>query len=114
MTIHLLNDTDFLENQLTDEDIDSVKINAEEGNALAQYHLGLMFDAGRGVERNAKEAEKWYKKSAEQGNLDAQYFLAKMYSTETSGIPKNDEEAVKLFKAAAEKGHQGAIRRLYN
>jgi TPR repeat protein len=114
MTVHLLNDPDFLENKFTAEDVDLAKINAQAGNAVAQYHLAMMFDTGNGVVRNPKEAEKWYKAAAAQGHLDAQFYLAKMYSAENSGLPRNEAEALRLFKDAAEKGHQPSIRRLYN
>jgi TPR repeat protein len=114
MSVHLLNDMDFLEGGLTEEDVDLAKINAQKGNPEAQYHLAMMFDTGRSVTRNPKEAESWYKKAAAQGHAGAQFYLAKMYSTETSGIAKNEAEAILLFKSAAEQGHQGAINRLYS
>ena len=37
------------------------------GNASGQYHLGYMYHEGLGVEKNIKEAEKWYKKAFEKG-----------------------------------------------
>jgi TPR repeat protein len=114
MSVHLLNDTDFLNEGLTQEDVDLAKINAEKGNPEAQYHLAMMFDTGSGVKRNPKEAEKWYKKAVLQGHVGAEYYLAKMYSADTSGVGKNEEEALRLFKSAAEKGHQGALAKLYN
>jgi uncharacterized protein len=37
------------------------KIEAEQGNAERQVNLGLMYNYGKGVARNAKEAVKWYR-----------------------------------------------------
>jgi hypothetical protein len=52
---------------------------AEQGNSVAQYMLGLMYARGDGVkdldgdgiERDHKEAGKWYRLAAEQGNIFA-------------------------------------------
>lgn len=114
MTVHILNDLSFLEGGINDEDVDKAKIAAKEGDAEAQYHLALMFDTGRGVKHNPREAEKWYKASAAQGHTNAQYFLARMYEAETSGIAKNDIEALKWYKEAANQGHIGAKNKVGN
>jgi hypothetical protein len=39
---------------------------ADQGNALAQYALGVMYDNGQGVQQNYAEAAKWYRKAADQ------------------------------------------------
>ena len=44
---------------------------AEQGNAIAQYNLGLCYKKGEGVEKNIDEAIKWFSKCAEQGDEDA-------------------------------------------
>jgi len=45
---------------------------AEQGDASAQYNLGLMYYNGYGVLKNDKTAVKWYTLAAEQGDADAQ------------------------------------------
>ena len=45
---------------------------AEQGDALAQYNLGLMYDKGQGVPQDYKTAVKWYTLAAEQGDPDSQ------------------------------------------
>ncbi|MDB4723205.1 sel1 repeat family protein [Akkermansiaceae bacterium] len=45
---------------------------ADQGNATAQYNLGLSYDYGEGVEKDAEEAVKWYRKAADQGIAAAQ------------------------------------------
>lgn len=61
---------------------------AEKGNAEAQYVLGMMYRAGRGVHRDNKEASKWYQLAAEQGHPIAQFYLGWMYAHGKS-VPKD-------------------------
>jgi hypothetical protein len=53
---------------------------ASAGDAAAQLELGFMYDAGKGVAKDAKEAEKWYRKAAEQGDASTQAFLGTVYA----------------------------------
>jgi TPR repeat protein len=48
---------------------------AEQGNAKAQYNLGVMYAEGLGVGRDEAEALVWYRKAAAQGNVKAQHNL---------------------------------------
>ena len=52
---------------------------AEQGNASAQYNLGVMYDKGKGVPENDKTALKWYRLAAKQGLADAHFNLKWMY-----------------------------------
>ena len=40
---------------------------AKQGDADAQFNLGLMYDKGQGVPQDYKTAVKWYRLAAEQG-----------------------------------------------
>lgn len=53
---------------------------AEAGDAISQTELAADYALGRGVERNAAEALKWYQKAADQGEGAAQLALGEMYS----------------------------------
>jgi TPR repeat protein len=66
-----------------------------------------MYQDGTGVEKNAKQAFKWYQKAVEQGHANAQYDLAVMYQ-KGNGVAKNTKQAFKLYKKAAEQGHANA------
>ena len=44
---------------------------ADQGNAAAQYNLGVIYDKGLGVAQDYKAAVKWYRKAADQGNAAA-------------------------------------------
>jgi TPR repeat protein len=52
---------------------------AEQGNAQAQYNLGVMYDAGDGVPQDYAAAMSWWRKAAEQGYAKAQLGLGSMY-----------------------------------
>ncbi len=84
---------------------------AEEGNAVAQYNLGVMYENGEGVPQDYAEAVKWYRKAAEQGYASAQYNLGVMYDN-GEGVPESDAEAVKWYRKAAEQGHAAAQNNL--
>ena len=76
---------------------------AEQGDAAAQFNLGLMYDLGRGVQQDYAEAEKWYYKAAEQGYAFAQHNLGVMYDS-GKGVQQDYAEAAKWYRKAAEQG----------
>lgn len=61
---------------------------AKQGNAEAQYVLGIMYRAGRGVTQDFNEARKWYLLAAEQGHPIAQFYLGWIYA-KGKGAPKD-------------------------
>ncbi len=84
---------------------------AEQGNAKAQYNLGLMYRKGQGVPQDDAWAVGWWRKAAEQGNAGAQNNLGVMYSN-GHGVPQDDAEAVGWWRKAAEQGHATAQYKL--
>ena len=56
-------------------DLQKTLQSARQGNAAAQFNLGLMYDSGRGVRQDYTKAVQWYRKAAEQGVAEAQYNL---------------------------------------
>jgi len=84
---------------------------AEQGDAQAQYNLGVAYDKGIGVESDQKEAVKWYRKAAEQGHAQAQFELGLAYYVGV-GIEKDEEEAIKWFNKSAQQGCRDAIIKL--
>ena len=113
MSIYVVNGL-FDNQSVSEEDVVNIRHHAVEGDAEAQYHLALMYDTGNGVERNPKEAEKWYKLAVAQDHAGAQYYLAHMYSSNSSGIRRDDAQARKLLLAAAEQGHAEALKKIAN
>jgi len=49
---------------------------ASRGHADAEYSLGLLFLAGKGVTQNQDEALKWINRAAEHGHASARDFLS--------------------------------------
>ena len=76
---------------------------AEQGNADAQYFIGVMYVK----HQDDKQAAKWFQKAAVQGNVDAQYNLGMMYSS-GSGVLQDDKQAAKWYQKAAEQGFADA------
>ena len=62
-----------------------------------------MYDLGRGVPKDNREAAKWLRKAAEQGHARAQFNLGVAHSN-GEGVPKDYQEAAKWFRKAAEQG----------
>mgnify|MGYP002738644727 CR=1 FL=1 len=76
---------------------------AEQGDAAAQFNLGVMYLNGEGVPRDVSQALTWYHKAAEQGNAVAQFFLGDMYRY-GEGVPKDYVQAAKWLYLAKANG----------
>ncbi len=76
---------------------------AEQGIALAQYNLGIMYDKGLGVKQDYQQAVSWYHKAAEQGVGIAHYNLGVMYD-KGLGVKQDYQQAVFWYRKAAEQG----------
>ena len=80
---------------------------AEQGHAVAQISLGILYDQGQGVSQDYGKAVKWYRKAAEQGDAGAQFDLGLMY-VKGQGVSQNYGKAMKWFRKAAEQGNARA------
>ena len=76
---------------------------AEEGDARAQFRLGVMYADGIGVDKNYKEAFKWYRLAAATGNSGAQRNIGIMFEL-GQDVEQNYKEALKWYRMSAEKG----------
>jgi TPR repeat protein len=117
-----------------------LKTDAESGDSKAQYALGKMYEFGRGVRQDYKEAIKWYQLSrepyvrphifglafkgvpeavniiisyAEAGHVDTQRELGVMYEF-GKGVQQDYKEAVKWYQRAEKNGHKQAKEIIYN
>ena len=86
---------------------DNCMAQAQQGDALAQYNLGVMYDSGVGVTQDDKQAVKLYRKAAEQGDVRAQFNLALRYNN-GQGVTQDYKQAVKWYRKSAEQGHADA------
>jgi TPR repeat protein len=76
---------------------------AKQGDAAAQFNLGVMYKNGKGIPQDYKTAVKWYTPAAEQGLVGAQFNLGQMYRL-GQGVPQDYTTAAKWYKLAAEQG----------
>jgi clan AA aspartic protease (TIGR02281 family) len=76
---------------------------ADQGNATAQFNLGLMYSRGKGIPQNYPEAAKWYRLSAAQGNTGAQVNLGWLYGR-GEGVRQDYTEAGRWYRLAADQG----------
>lgn len=77
----------------------------------AQYDLGLMYQTGKGVDKNLAEARRLYTKAAEQGHTIAQRNLGFMYLKGEGGAG-SAEKAAECFQSAAKNNDVVAIKML--
>jgi TPR repeat protein len=67
---------------------------AAQGDAIAQFDLGMMYRQGNGVPKDQREAAKWIRAAAELGYANAQSVLGDMYRF-GSGVSSSFKEAQK-------------------
>lgn len=84
---------------------------AEQGNALAQYHVGMLYHKGRGVPQDDRQARKWYAKAAAQGQPKAQFSLGTLYFNGEGGS-KDYQQALRWIRLAANQGEALAQTKL--
>lgn len=81
---------------------------AENGDAQAQFNIGVSYQYGLGVKKNFNQAINWYKKALEKGNPKAQNNLGNMYF-QGEGVTQDYTEAIGLYKLSAAQGDNQAL-----
>ena len=94
---------EFAPAQMTDEDLQLVLEQAEQGDADNQYVAGVLYQRGELVLLNESQAAYWYKRAAEQDHPAAALSLGKLYDR-GAGVPQNDRSAVEWYRRAAKLG----------
>lgn len=104
---------------------------ADDGDARAQYFLGVMYERGSGVPLDDAQAERWYSAAAglgseraehsirevlglfqgaaERGDARAHMYVGHMYKF-SHGAPKDEAEAARWYLKAAEMFREAADR----
>ena len=80
---------------------------AEQGDAGAQFDLGVNYANGKGVQKDDAEAARWYRLAAEQGEARAQLNLGVMYYF-GRGVRKETVSAHMWFTIAGANGNEDA------
>ena len=87
---------------------------AEQGDANAQFNMGVLYYTGRGVPQDYKTAAQWLRRAAKQGRTDAQAILGEMYAS-GEGVSQDYIHAHMWADIAAAGGEKNAVefRNLY-
>ena len=80
---------------------------AAKNDPNAQFLLGMLYDAGKGVAQDQSIAASWYRKAADQNHLVAQLFLGVFYYS-GQGVKQDYKEAARWFRAPADSGNDQA------
>lgn len=83
------------------------------GNGFGYWVLGLLYEHGRGVEKNLEKAAELYEHGADLGNREAQNNLG-TFLMQGMGLPQDKRRAFSLFQSSAEQGYGVAMRNLGN
>lgn len=91
---------------------------ADQGNAMAQFHLGYMCGVYKeNLNRwNYLEVVHYFELAADQGHVQAQLELGGMYILESLVVEKEPQKAIQIFESLTERGHssaQGILSRVY-
>ena len=91
------------EEEIRQEEKESLKALAERGNSFAQYRLGKKLF----MEKDIDGAVRWLNTSAEQGNQYAQYSLGKLFLLGKE-VEQDREAAVYWLTLSADQGNKYA------
>lgn len=80
-------------------------------NAIAQIYLGFMYYEGQGVEKDRREAFRWFERAARKRLALAQYNVGMMYA-DGQGVMQDYAQAVYWYGQAAAQGFAEAQFRL--
>jgi len=81
---------------------------AEQGDAVAQFNLGALYEKGLSVEPDMTLALEWYRKASAQGLAAADNALANIYYEGRGGVAINRDRAYALYKKGAAGGDESA------
>jgi hypothetical protein len=84
--------------------IDTPKEQTATDDPQTQFHLGTLYETGKGVPQDYAQAVLWYRKAAEQNLPLAQLRLGVLYANGV-GVPLDKAQAAVWFRKAAEQGN---------
>ena len=88
-------------------DMTDLLVQAEQGDAEAQYQLARRYKKGKGIEKDLAQAATYYERAAAQGHADAQLNLGVRYYN-GEGVERSLQEAARWFRKAATQGNRSA------
>lgn len=78
---------------------------AEQGDAEAQWQMGVRYHDGEGVPQSDAQAMQWFQRAAEQGHVDAQSHLGAYYWA-GRGVPKDLSQSYFWSRIAMAQGDE--------
>ena len=90
---------------------EAARAKADQGDADAQFGLGLKCVIGEGTPADFPQAAHWLLKAAEQNHRQAQFHLGMMLA-KGQGLPRDDAAALVWLRKAADGGDSGAQQML--
>jgi uncharacterized protein len=78
----------------------------------AMCDLGRLYDAGKGVAQDHREAAQWYRQAMDKSDIGCAYDLGLLYE-QGLGVAKDNNKAMELYHRAAS-GNPDAQRRLFS
>ena len=98
---------EFYDQKKYEQAFDEFSYLADEGDNIAAYHLGMMYEGGLGVPQSNLKAAEYYLKSYQAGNTTAASKLGVLLIS-GEGIEQDTEKGFELLKTAARAGDQEA------
>ena len=74
---------------------------AEQGDVIAQFDLGHMYQLGEGVQQDFVQARSLYEQAAAKGHSRAQRHLGSLFAT-GRGVPQDYHKALFWYRRAAD------------
>ena len=88
--------------------LEDIKKLAEDGNADAQFEMGIRYNTGRGgLPQDYDKCAYWFEKAAKQGDAMSQFFYGVCFFN-GQGVPQDFKQAAYWFKQAADQGNEQA------
>lgn len=95
-----------------DEDFQITEYQAQKGNAVAMYGIGVLYYYGlRGIRRDHKKALSWFSKAVAKGEPRAMEFLGEIYAR-GAGVQRNYTRALEWLTLASRQRHYSAYNGL--
>ena len=89
------------------EEVEQLEVLANQGDAAAQYQLGVCFAMGKGVARDPDKAVYWYRRAAHRHFPEAQFALGDCLMRR-EGRYRDEARALNLWREAARQGNLDA------
>lgn len=116
--LHILGDIEFqlgvasVQSDRYDLAVSHFKLATSHSHASAAYNLGVCYEEGIGIKKNAKMALECYMLASSLGHAKASYNVGVFHARGLADLPKNRKAARQYFQEAAKMGLNEANKAL--